>query len=207
MRTADRILKPQHIKFLQEYVKTGNASKAAIAAGYNRKGAAKEGARILDKPLAQEYLDTVRKNLVDTGVYDATEAMRECNDAVALAKAKGNPMALVKAIELKSKLSGLLIEKRENKNVGGFQIRIEGIGQGQLPTPIDITPRDHQPLIEMSPKVEDVITKPASARIMEETRKLAEPLASGGKSHSMWDEPLRDPVLEAMALAKNEFLK
>jgi hypothetical protein len=46
-------------------------------------------------------------------VYGLVEAMKEAEDAAAFAKANKNSMALMKACELRAKLSGLLIERVE----------------------------------------------------------------------------------------------
>lgn len=60
-------------------------------------------------------------------VYDLTIAMKEANDAAAFAREKGNSMALVKAVELRSKLSGLLIDRIEvvPVNLSGALTRAE----------------------------------------------------------------------------------
>lgn len=47
--------------------------------------------------------------------YEIENAMAECDEAIALAKEKGNPGAMVAAVQLKSKLNGLLVEDRANK--------------------------------------------------------------------------------------------
>ena len=46
-------------------------------------------------------------------VYDLTTAMKECEDVIAFARQHKNSMAYCKAVELRAKLSGLLIEKVE----------------------------------------------------------------------------------------------
>lgn len=46
-------------------------------------------------------------------IYGLVEAMKEAEDAAAFAKLHKNPMANVKACELRAKLSGLLIERVE----------------------------------------------------------------------------------------------
>ena len=46
-------------------------------------------------------------------VYGLVEAMKEAEDAAAFARENKNSMALVKACELRAKLSGLLIDRVE----------------------------------------------------------------------------------------------
>lgn len=48
--------------------------------------------------------------------YDLDTAMTEAHEAYALAKKMGNPAAMISAVTLKSKLSNILIEKREVTN-------------------------------------------------------------------------------------------
>lgn len=70
--------------------------------------------RRLDKlPQVQEAIAELQRHARAVWVYDLSAAMSDCDKAADLAFAKNNPMALVKAFELKAKLAGLLIEKHE----------------------------------------------------------------------------------------------
>ena len=58
-------------------------------------------------------LELIRARARDIASYTLVEAMGEANAAAQFARDNKNPMALVKATELRAKLSGLLIERVE----------------------------------------------------------------------------------------------
>lgn len=101
----------------QAYVKhmsKGLSSRvAAEAAGFSKSYALSAGSRLKKNPLVAEALAAVRKEGLTIAAYGLAEAMNEANAAAEFARHHKNPMALVKACELRAKLSGLLIEKVE----------------------------------------------------------------------------------------------
>lgn len=56
-------LRPQHMIFVTEYIKSGNATQAAIAAGYSEKTAYSAGPRLLKNVEIQQYLNKTEQNL------------------------------------------------------------------------------------------------------------------------------------------------
>lgn len=56
-------LRPQHMIFVAEYIKSGNATQAAIAAGYSEKTAYSAGPRLLKNVEIQQYLNKTEQNL------------------------------------------------------------------------------------------------------------------------------------------------
>lgn len=60
-----RDITPQQKKFVQEYLKTGNATEAAITAGYSAKSAASRASKLLGMPGVQEYRRELEKKLFD----------------------------------------------------------------------------------------------------------------------------------------------
>lgn len=56
-------LRPQHMIFVTEYIKTGNATLSAIAAGYSEKTAYSAGPRLLKNVEIQQYLNKTEQNL------------------------------------------------------------------------------------------------------------------------------------------------
>lgn len=56
-------LSPQQMRFVIEYVRTGNGADAAIAAGYSPRGAASRASKLLSLPQVQEYRREVAKDL------------------------------------------------------------------------------------------------------------------------------------------------
>lgn len=56
-------LRPQIMIFVTEYLKSGNATQAAIAAGYSEKSAYSQGSRLLKNDEVQQYLNKTQQNL------------------------------------------------------------------------------------------------------------------------------------------------
>ena len=56
-------LTPQQMKFIVEYMKSGNAAEAAVAAGYSAKSAASRASKLLAMPGVQEYRQQVAKEM------------------------------------------------------------------------------------------------------------------------------------------------
>ena len=101
----------------QRYVENlsrGMASRAAaLAAGYAHSYAMVAAHRLGKKPAVVEALAAVRKEGMKMAAYGLVEAMREADEAAQFARQHKNPMAVVKAAELRAKLSGLLIDRVE----------------------------------------------------------------------------------------------
>lgn len=56
-------LRPQIMIFVTEFIKSGNATQAAIAAGYSEKTAYSQGSRLLKNVEVQQYLNKTEQNL------------------------------------------------------------------------------------------------------------------------------------------------
>lgn len=56
-------LRPQIMIFVTEYIKSGNATQAAIAAGYSEKTAYSQGSRLLKHVEVQQYLNKTEQKL------------------------------------------------------------------------------------------------------------------------------------------------
>ena len=63
-------------KFADEYIKTGNATQAAIKAGYKEKTARFIGAENLTKPNVKAYIDAQMRKIEDTKIMKADEALQ-----------------------------------------------------------------------------------------------------------------------------------
>jgi len=87
-------------------------------AGYDRKVAAEEGSRLMaitDVMLrVQELRRPVIRRMQKQYAYTLQDALRECTEMYDLAYANGNVMAMVRAIELKSKLVKILSDGVEH---------------------------------------------------------------------------------------------
>lgn len=68
-------LTPKQRKFADEYIKSGNATQAAISAGYSRQTAAVIGNENLIKPYIKSYIDERMQELESQKIMSAKEAI------------------------------------------------------------------------------------------------------------------------------------
>lgn len=112
-------LTPKREKFAQQIAK-GVAQADAYRAAFNPKRSKpetihQEASRLARNPHVAARIAALRAPVVAKVRYEIENAMAECDEAIVLAKEKGNPGAMVAAVQLKSKLNGLLVEDRANK--------------------------------------------------------------------------------------------
>lgn len=108
-------LNPRHAKLVEERMKGKTVEDAAQAAGISRT----HGSRILNNsPAAKKAMETAQKAVQAKINYGLETAMNEAKDAIEFAKRTDNANAYVKAVELRSKLNGLLVEKHDVRQVG-----------------------------------------------------------------------------------------
>lgn len=70
------ILTPRQEKFCLEYAKCGNATEAAIAAGYAEKYAGQNADKLLKNTKIQDKLEELRKQLESEQIADITEMQK-----------------------------------------------------------------------------------------------------------------------------------
>lgn len=63
-------------KFVREYLRTGNATKSAQAAGYSKRTAYSQGERLLRNAEIKQAVETARKRAEEKGLVDLIEAKR-----------------------------------------------------------------------------------------------------------------------------------
>lgn len=85
---------------------------SAVAAGYARSGAAKHANTLEKLPVVIAAMDRHKEEIRLRGEYGYDRAMAEAQRAYDVAESTKNANAMVKAAELRSKLTGLLIEKQ-----------------------------------------------------------------------------------------------
>lgn len=120
-------LTPRKEQFALEYIRTGAAKASAITAGYSPNSATSAAGRLLHDPHVKALIDAARERSTAVAQYTATTAMREIDDAIAFSKSSKNATAYVSALQLKAKLSGLLVDRADVRMLGGFKIEIAGI--------------------------------------------------------------------------------
>lgn len=129
--------------FVAAFLKHGNAAQAAREAGYNPETSNQTGYNLMNRdryPAVTDAIKAAQKKVMEEGEYNLKKAMAECEDAMNFAKETKNANALAKAVELRTKLNGLLVEKHDIKQVG-FHVNVNGI---------DFSKRDNTPQLNGS---------------------------------------------------------
>ena len=121
-------------KFCQEYLKSGNATRAAIIAGYSEQTANEQGARLLVNVSIKKYIAEFQSKIEKKNILSAqqlqeeltkyildekeeecivTEGIGEGYSQARKISKKVQPKDKLKAIELLCKLAGYNLEKGE----------------------------------------------------------------------------------------------
>lgn len=118
-------------KFVREYIKTGNATQSAILAGYSKKTAKSIGQRQLTKVDIKQAIEKEQEKLLKKFNYSVEESFENLKKAQELAlqrqiydKESPDITNFLKAEELKGKLFGLYIDKKEVTNIDLSPIEI-----------------------------------------------------------------------------------
>lgn len=103
------------------FLKTGDkvaAYRAAYSVNSKRTSQriAEDARKVFSRPRVIERLRTLQNEVAEIAKYDIAEAMRESKKAFDVADQDRNPMAMVKAVELRAKIGGLIVERRDNTN-------------------------------------------------------------------------------------------
>lgn len=124
-------LNPFEAAFVANMAKGLTGAKAVMAAGWTgaRTSAALVARRTLKKPAVAGAIDALKCELVKNAQYSFDDFIQEMDKAIEFATVTKNATARVRAIELKGKASGHLVDRIDSRNVNaGFQVRIGGIG-------------------------------------------------------------------------------
>jgi hypothetical protein len=89
-----------------------NVQQADRNAGYSP-AYSKKASRLLKRPVVARAIEAIQAQGRTMAAYGLVEAMKEAEFTAAFAREHRNPMALLKATELRTKLSGLLIDRLE----------------------------------------------------------------------------------------------
>lgn len=117
--------------FAAEYVRTGNITRASKAVGYKT---ANGGLQLLKDPEVQELIKTARAELQKEVKYSLERAMEEIDETIQFSRETQNANAMAKAVELRLKLHGMLIEKHQHMGLAPLQININGIDDAEPKT-------------------------------------------------------------------------
>lgn len=112
---AVRALTARQQLFVAAYLTGLSASGAARRAGFSESYAHAAPKSLLKHPTVAAEIRAAQATLRAHAMYDAQSLVEECDRLQQFAIEKNNPMAAVKALELKAKGLGLLTEKIEVK--------------------------------------------------------------------------------------------
>jgi len=76
--------------FIQEYIKTGNATHSAIAAGYSKKTAYSIGQRLLKNVEVEKAIDKLSKNIAINNIMTAKERQEFLTSLILIQKVEVN---------------------------------------------------------------------------------------------------------------------
>ena len=113
--------------FVKHYARGMPATESARLAGYSEAYAKHAGEKILTNPRVKAELDKIRAEVAEVTKFDAIQAMEELRQALFFSKETENATAFCRAVELRMKLAGLLVDRVDQRQVGGFKIQISGI--------------------------------------------------------------------------------
>jgi hypothetical protein len=116
-------ISPKQLEWISAYIQLDSVKKAAQAVGVKEETAKQWKRGALVKAELEKAREKVRKKVG----YTLESGMREAEAAKQFAIKKGNANAYVKAVELKLKLNGLLIEKHDHRMVANFSISVQGV--------------------------------------------------------------------------------
>lgn len=128
-KNADPDLTEDQIKFCEIYVAVGTLSETCRRldnVGYHT------GSRWLELRNVKEEISRLRDELRKKSGYTVQLAMDEAHAAMKFAEKTENASAVVKAVELKTRLNGLLVEKHDHRMIANFSIQVEGVKDNLL---------------------------------------------------------------------------
>jgi phage terminase small subunit len=127
-----RALSALQSRFVEAFLETKNATAAAIKAGYAEKNAKGAGYKLLR-----------RNKSVQAAVKEREQQLRERNDVTIdtminqldedrqFAVKTNNATAAVRASEIKAKLTGLLIDRIDQRSVGQLKVEVVRYSDGE----------------------------------------------------------------------------
>lgn len=130
--TKGRGMPPRVAAFVREYAKSGNATKAAIAAGYSTRTSYAQGCRLLKNAEVREALASLAAKVESVAIADATER-RQFWSRVMRGEVDGfDSKDRLKASELLGKTAGDFLDRIEHsgKVEGSLIVYMPDNGRG-----------------------------------------------------------------------------
>ena len=116
-------------RFVECYFEHGrDGAKAAREAGYAVKAARQSAYALLhEDPLVKHAIAEREAEIQEQHRITVDDMVKQFDEDREFAVETQNATAAVRASELKAKLAGLLVDRRDVRAVGGFMVRIEGV--------------------------------------------------------------------------------
>lgn len=128
-------------RFCEEYVIDWNATRSAIAAGYSENTAQVIGSENLTKPIINDYIEEIQKDLSKLAGVSALGNILELKKILTVdesKKPKERAGDRIKALEVINKMLGFNApEKTDNKNTNTNTTTIISLGNGVKPVEDD----------------------------------------------------------------------
>jgi hypothetical protein len=135
-------------RFIELRVRGMDKKPAALAAGYSESYSNVAG-RLEKNPTVREAIDAIRQKGCEMAAYDLTKAMEEAQEVIEYAKQVKSAMAYVRAVELRARLAGLLIEQIHLKHQEvDLRSALEAARVRMINSPLALTQRVHNPFDE-----------------------------------------------------------
>lgn len=162
-------LKPKQIEWMQHYIETNSIKKSAelmnisvhTARGWS------------EHPVVVKALNKLKSQLKEKVGYSLEKVMEETEDAKKFAIQTKNANALVKAIELRAKINGLIIEKHDHRMAANFSIQVEGVRQPKDVGELQRQNNLHQDETPLLPSIRDQAARAAMEAAVESAEEEA----------------------------------
>lgn len=109
-RSQRKQISPKQLLYAQLLSQGLTKSEASRKVGWKSRAGKFKADR---NPLVQEYLSNIQQSVAIRASHTVVQAMHEAEQGMIFAKETENAGAFVKAVELRAKLSGLLIDRVE----------------------------------------------------------------------------------------------
>lgn len=127
--TTRAALNPRQAKFVEGLIAGSTLLAAGLAAGY--RDPSRYASLLARKPLVAAAIDAARALAAARAGYGHATLMAELGEAMAFALKTDNAAAYVRAIELRGKATGLLVDRLDARvAVGGFVLNVHGLEGG-----------------------------------------------------------------------------
>ncbi len=116
-------LNPKQLRFVAEWMKHGNASRAYALAGYQpqtQRSLEVASSRLLSHVEVQREITRRKAAMIKRADVTLDKLLQDLQDDRALARKLEQPSAAIAATQLTAKLCGLLIERKESGAPGDF---------------------------------------------------------------------------------------